>query len=188
MMRPQKVLDQEVLSALNKVFRAKGFEGASLKEIAEETGLKKASLYHRFPNGKKQMAEAVLDHIGEWIDKNIFKVLADQKLTPSERLNKALENIGILYNGGSESCIFRSLSMEVGIKMFGAQIKSGMELWINYFKDLGLAFGQSDSEAQLNAVQNLIDIQGSLIVTEGLSDLSIFNNTLKSIENRYNKE
>lgn len=187
-MRPQKVLDQDVLTALTKVFRAKGFEGASLKEIAEETGLKKASLYHRFPDGKKQMAEAVLDHIGEWVDKNILKVLTDKNLNPTERLNQGIENIRILYNGGSESCILRTLSMEVGIKMFGEQIKTGMELWITHFEDLGIAYGQSATEAKRNAVQNLIDIQGSLIVSEGLNDLNIFESTLNIMANRYNKD
>ena len=59
--------------------------------------------------------------------------------------------------------------------------------WIHHFKELGLAFGQSKEEAKSNAIQNLIDIQGSLIVSEGLKDLTIFENTLKTIKNRYNK-
>ncbi|MEP1982729.1 MAG: helix-turn-helix domain-containing protein, partial [Maribacter dokdonensis] len=61
-MRPQKVLDIEILTGLTKVFRSRGYEGASLKELSEATGLKKASLYHRFPNGKQEMADAVLQH------------------------------------------------------------------------------------------------------------------------------
>ena len=40
-MRPQKVLDVEILKGLTKVFRSKGYEAASLKELSEATGLKK---------------------------------------------------------------------------------------------------------------------------------------------------
>lgn len=184
-MRPQKVLDQELLIALTKVFRAKGFEGASLKEIAEETGLKKASLYHRFPDGKKQMAEAVFNHIDYWVENSIFNALVDKNLTPQERLDLGIANIRALYEGGSESCIFRTLSMKTGIEMFGDHIQKGMKLWIQHFRELGIAFGQSKSEAKSNAIQNLIDIQGSLIVSEGLQDLKIFEKALKTIKSRY---
>ena len=55
-MRPQKTLDEDVLAGLTEVFQSKGYEAASLQDLARATGLKKASLYHRFPGGKKQMA------------------------------------------------------------------------------------------------------------------------------------
>ncbi len=184
-MRPQKVHDEDVLNALTKVFRAKGFEGASLSEIAEETGLKKASLYHRFPEGKKQMAEAVFDFIGEWVDNNIFNVMIDENISPTRRLEKSLANIKFLYNGGGSSCILRTLSMKVGIEMFGSQIKEGMEMWIKHFNELGLAFKQTKAQAKANAVQSLIDIQGSLVVAHGLNDLSIFDKTITGIKQRY---
>lgn len=187
-MRPQKVLDKDIYSALTKVFRAKGFEGASLNEIADATGLKKASLYHRFPEGKTQMAEAVFNYTDEWVEKNIFGALINETLTPTQRLDKSVNCIKQLYNGGDESCIFRSLSMKVGLELFGSRIKNGMEQWIHHFKELGIAFGQSEEEANNNAIQNLIDIQGSLIVSEGLKDLSVFENTLQIIKNRYSKE
>jgi len=62
-MRPQKVIDSDILKGLTKVFRSKGYEGANLSELAQATNLKKASLYHRFPGGKQEMAVTVLTHI-----------------------------------------------------------------------------------------------------------------------------
>lgn len=187
-MRPQKVLDNEVFSALTKVFRAKGFEGASLKEIADATGLKKASLYHRFPDGKKQMAEAVFSYLDEWVQQNIFQTLKNTNLSPIERLDKSLFYINELYNNGAESCVFRTLSMKAGMELFGDLITNGMKQWIHHFEILGLAFGKSELEAKQIAVQNLIDIQGSLIVSEGLKDLDVFKNALQQIKNRYKIE
>ena len=61
-MRPQKVQDIEIMTSLVKTFRSRGYEGSSLAELAKSTGLKKASLYHRFPKGKEEMAIAVLNH------------------------------------------------------------------------------------------------------------------------------
>ena len=187
-MRPQKVLDPEILAGLSKVFRSKGYEGASLKELAEATGLKKASLYHRFPNGKQEMAEAVLSHLDEWVENNVFQALSEDKVSPELRLKNGINQIKILYNGGEEVCIFRALSMKTGLDLFEEQINIGMKQWMAAFHKIGLELGLTASKAQSNAVQTLIEIQGSLIVTKGVGDVKIFEKTLKNIEKRYLKK
>ena len=58
---PERMPDEQLLGALSEVFRAHGYEGATLAKVSEATGLQKSSLYHRFPGGKEQMAKAVLD-------------------------------------------------------------------------------------------------------------------------------
>ena len=42
------------------VFKKRGYEGATLTQLAESTGLGKASLYHHFPGGKAEMAAVLL--------------------------------------------------------------------------------------------------------------------------------
>jgi AcrR family transcriptional regulator len=59
---------RQVLRALGEVFRAHGYEGASLTLITEATGLGKGSLYHLFPGGKQQMAAEVLADIDGWFE------------------------------------------------------------------------------------------------------------------------
>lgn len=184
-MRPKKVLDTTILDGLTKIFREKGYEGASLKDLAEATGLKKASLYHRFPNGKSEMAEAVLLDLGAWVEANVFRALKDESHAPAIRLKNGLSQIKTLYAGGKATCIFRALSMQSGLELFVTHIKNGMEEYIANFKDIGVALGFSSQEAEKKALQTLIEIQGSLIVTKGLSDLSIFENTLLNIEKNY---
>lgn len=184
-MRPQKVLDIEILTGLAKVFRSKGYEGASLKDLSEATGLKKASLYHRFPNGKKEMADAVLGHVGNWVEEHVFQAFLDQELSPQARLKKGLLEIRTLYNGGDEVCVFRALSMEAGFELFDKQIRNGMSMWIATLKNIGIALELDPNEAEKRAVQTLIEIQGSLIVTKGMGDVIIFENTLQNIEHNY---
>jgi hypothetical protein len=43
-------------------------EGASLSLISEATGLGKGCLYHFFPGGKEEMADAVLSEIDGWFE------------------------------------------------------------------------------------------------------------------------
>ncbi|WKB82459.1 TetR/AcrR family transcriptional regulator [Cellulophaga lytica] len=186
-MRPQKVLDKEILNGLTKIFRSRGYEGASLKELSDATGLKKASLYHRFPNGKQEMADAVLIHLEDWINTNVFYTLLDTNLTPRVRLKKGLLAIRELYDGGNAICIFRALSMQAGIELFEEQINKGMTQWLSAFKEIGIALSFTPEEAEKKALQVLIQVQGCLIVAKGLGDLSVFENTMQNIENSYLK-
>lgn len=186
-MRPQKVLDIEILKGLTKVFRSKGYEGASLKDLSDATGLKKASLYHRFPGGKQEMAEAVLTHINEWVELHIFGPFTNEDSTPQKRLINGLAGIRKLYNGGSEVCLFRALSMEAGLELFERQIANGMQEWIATFEEVGLALGFSSKESRDKALQSLVEIQGSLIVARGMDDLGVFERTIQKIENGYLK-
>ena len=63
----------EMLSRLMDLFREKGFDGASLADISESTGLGKSSLYHHFPNGKEEMALQVLAHLEGQLEAALFE-------------------------------------------------------------------------------------------------------------------
>ncbi len=56
----RKVEDEDLMHRLSEVFKEYGYEGASLAILSQASGLKRPSLYHRFPRGKQQMAEEVL--------------------------------------------------------------------------------------------------------------------------------
>ena len=184
-MRPQKIQDEDIMKSLVKTFRSKGYEGSSLTELAKNTGLKKASLYHRFPNGKEEMANAVLLYIEKWVEQHIFKSLLDESKAPIERLINGIEQIRNSYDKGKESCIFRALSIGQGLELFDLQIKNGMNKWLKTFKELGISFGLSIEEANKESLNTLIKIQGSLIVTKNMDDLTIFESTLNEIKNTY---
>ncbi len=188
LMRPQKISDTTILIGLTHVFRSKGYEGASLKNLSEATGLQKASLYHRFPNGKQEMATAVLHHLGKWVEAHVFQALLDTDLTPEIRLKNGVSAIRELYNGGHETCIFRALSMQGGIALFEEQIRNGMTEWLSVFKKIGVAFGLHIPQAEQAALQALIEIQGSLIVSKSLGDPSIFEHALQHLEDNYLKK
>ncbi|MGS2737893.1 TetR/AcrR family transcriptional regulator [Sinomicrobium sp. M5D2P17] len=184
-MRPQKVLDIEVINGLAKVFRSVGYEGASLKELSEETGLKKASLYHRFPDGKQEMAASVLMYLDRWVRENVFHALRNTADKPSIRLKNGLLQIRKLYGEGEETCILNAFSMKTGLHLFRQNIYEGMKEWLDTFTELGIAFQLSPETAREYAMQTLIEIQGSLILTRTLDDTKVFGKTLQNIENRY---
>lgn len=184
-MRPQKVENQVVIDGLMSVLMMKGYDGASLNELAEASGLKKASLYHRFPDGKKEIAAAVLTYVNEWVQKNIYALLTDASVLPSERLEQVLQNIGALYNNGENSCIIRAMSLDASLEIFGEQVKETLQLWIDGFTALGVSFGFTKDVATEKALQTLINIQGSLVISKGLGSTNAFQWALKTIKKMY---
>ena len=65
--RKATVDEADLLCRLSNVFRDVGYEAATLTMLAQATGLQKASLYHRFPEGKEQMAREVLQDAAAWL-------------------------------------------------------------------------------------------------------------------------
>jgi AcrR family transcriptional regulator len=184
-MRPQKVENQILIDGLMSVLRAKGYDGASLNDLADASGLKKASLYHRFPEGKKEIVAAVLTYVNEWLEENIYNLLTNRLITPQERLKLVLNNINALYNNGEYSCVIRALSLDSSLEIFSEQIKKSMQLWITGFTGLGIDFGFSKEIANEKAYQVLMNIQGSLVVSKGLDSILIYQFALNSIEKLY---
>ncbi len=184
-MRPQKVTNQNLIEGLMSVIQSKGYNGSSLNDLANSTGLQKASLYHRFPKGKKEITSAVLTYVEQWVDINIVELLSDKEQKPNERLETVIENIDNLYEGGEKICVLRALTMDNNLDLFGNQLKKIMENWIRGFTNLGISFGLSEKEAKRKAEQTLILVQGSLVVSKAMSTLKPFQKTLVSIKNMY---
>ena len=176
----KKVNDKELLNSLMDTFRRVGYDGASLSQLSESTGLKKASLYHRFPGGKQEMAEKVLGNVNLWIQENLVDVLTSED-PPIERLDTALHNINRLYDGGKDACILRALSQGTGLNLFQKKIKENFEDWINGFKTLAEDFGVDPSDSWELAEDVIIKIQGSLILSVTLKKPKIFKRTLEHI-------
>lgn len=71
-----KVSQQEIVAAARELFRTQGYAGASMQDLAERVGLKKASLYSRFPDKEALVGEvlqltfdetfAAVDGAGDW--------------------------------------------------------------------------------------------------------------------------
>ena len=58
-----KVSRDKIIHAARELFREKGYAGASMQDLADEVGLRKASLYMRFPNKESLVPEVLKSQI-----------------------------------------------------------------------------------------------------------------------------
>lgn len=59
---------EKLLRTASRLFRQKGYSGVGLAEILSEARLPKGSLYHHFPGGKQELAEAATRWAGSWLE------------------------------------------------------------------------------------------------------------------------
>ncbi len=184
-MRPQKVTEHQLAERMLEVLRAKGYDGSSLNELALAGGLKKASLYHRFPGGKQELVKSVLDSYTSYLEQNVFEVLAKGKAKPKKRLKKALGKIRTLYHEGASNCLYRALSLDPGLELFGEQIAMNCKQWIKAFSILGRDLGIKKKRAKRMAFEGLLKIQGSLVLAKVFNDTQPFQEVVDEIWSDY---
>jgi TetR/AcrR family transcriptional regulator, cholesterol catabolism regulator len=51
-----------VIRVAEELFSDRGYKAVTLRDIAEELGIRQASLYHHFPNGKEELFIEVTEH------------------------------------------------------------------------------------------------------------------------------
>ena len=164
-----------------EVFRQYGYDGASMEILAESTGLRKSSLYHRFPGGKEEMAEAVLQSAAKWARDHIVAVV-NSEIPREVKLEKIMNNIFELYDGGTKTCILRSMLMGTGLTRFEKAIASIFHDLQYGFRELAKAYGKSEAEAEMIAVDGIIKVQGSLILGKAFGDPNLFKQQLAQYE------
>ena len=84
---------QELLRTAAEVFREKGFEGATLNDIAERFGTDRASIYYYFAS-KKELFQALFhDVVSGVLDENIkaAEAVLALDLSPAEKLRRLVE-------------------------------------------------------------------------------------------------
>ena len=87
---------KQIIDGAIKVFTAKGFHAATVREIAEEAGLTMGSLYN-YINTKEDIIYFVYDYITKVLRDEVKEAIADMT-NPEERLKTALrQNLNSIY-------------------------------------------------------------------------------------------
>ncbi|MCA9793215.1 MAG: TetR family transcriptional regulator [Candidatus Eremiobacteraeota bacterium] len=177
------VSKQEVLQRLTEAFRRVGYEGASMAFLAEQTGLKKASLYHYFPGGKKEMGEAALAQVGVWLQDEVLATLAQDK-PPRERLQAMSAKLDEFYQSGQKWCLVDLFSVGEAGQHFQSILKEALTAWMNELARVAEEAGVEKNLARHRAEEALIALQGSLVMARALGQPGLSLRILRELPKR----
>lgn len=171
---------EEVIERLLVVFRERGYNGASLAELSQATGLGKSSLYHYFPGGKEEMALAVLAHMHDWLRVHALEPLRS-KGTPRQRVDRMIAALDECYAGGKNACVLGNMVIDGARELFQRQLAESFTAWIDALKAVLVEAGQSGREARERAEEAVLRIEGALILAGGLGETTPFRRVLKRL-------
>ena len=80
---------ERIITVASRLMSQNGYRGASLQEIADLVGIHKTTIFHYFEN-KQELLLSVLKVGIEDNTKNLDLIVADEKLSPEEKLRQAI--------------------------------------------------------------------------------------------------
>jgi TetR/AcrR family transcriptional repressor of lmrAB and yxaGH operons len=173
----------DLLALLGEVFRAHGYEGATLALITRVTGLGKGSLYHFFPGGKQQMAAEVLDEIDRWFELNIFAPLRESD-EPGRAVAAMIEGTDGYFRSGQRLCLVGVIALGASRDTFAAQVHDYFARWHDALAAVLRRSGLSATVARRRAEDALLTIQGALVLARARDDATIFSRAMAELQTR----
>lgn len=175
--RTTEAINEQLLG----VFRAHGYEGATLQKISDATGLQKSSMYHRFPQGKQSMALAVLDHVEQGLTDVVLAPLRDDGPL-RERVQRCVDRISDFYQDGQVSCLLETLSLDngPGDEARGV-LRSNLTTLINGLASASREAGFNELEAKARATEAVIALEGALVISRVLEHNEPFSRAMAGL-------
>jgi TetR/AcrR family transcriptional regulator, transcriptional repressor for nem operon len=160
----------KILNAAQSLIQTRSFEGFSFQDIADQVGIRKASLYHHFPS-KDDVALAVLERAIDWVRAQMAKTEGQE---PSKRLDAYFDTFRIIHGKGERMCPGGSFGA-----VFGAvspRVQAALHRFARVHLDLlegivreGMECGQfkiGDQRPRDVATQIAASVQGAFIGVE----------------------
>jgi AcrR family transcriptional regulator len=177
----RRVRKEEIVAEATRLFAERGYEGASMGDLAERVGLRKASLFHHFPS-KEVLYATVLRELMENVKVAILSAaLAEGSF--AERLDALTEGLTDVLS--AQPYAARLLVREA--MDWGPVMKGGLGRTINDVLAAGLEFAKAGQRAgefnpDLDASQVIVSFVGIHLmpfaigeVVEGLTGTSPFH-------------
>jgi TetR/AcrR family transcriptional regulator, transcriptional repressor for nem operon len=169
----------KILNSAQRLIQTRSFEGFSFQDIADEVGIRKASLYHHF-DSKDAVAIAVLKRGADWVTGRLD---ATKELAPPERLERYFDLFHDLHGkaermcpGGSFASVFGAVSPAVQ-RALHAFTKMHLD-WLEGVVREGAALGAFEIGEQAPrdvALQIFSSVQGALLTGRLTADPGVLD-------------
>lgn len=176
----------ELLAALAHVFRERGYEGATLTELAAATGLGKASLYHHFPGGKAEMADALIRDALAQARARAFAHLQGPE-PPAQRLQRFVRGYGDYLEAANGPCLLGVLAMGSARRVHGEMLAAQFSEWRDALAALFEEAGQKPKRAGRSAAEVLNILYGAQMTAALLGDPKHLSRSLKRLARSLDK-
>jgi AcrR family transcriptional regulator len=173
-----------IVRAAAMLFRRNGFAATGINEIAEASGAPKGSLYHYFPNGKDEIAEAAVRFAGAGVVATLQK-LEQEHDTGASMIRAYCKLLAgwMAKSGFRDGCpiattLLESTPQSAGMAAAGHEAFAG---WCGVIAGALLRDGFSRAEARRLATLTVCSIEGALILARVEASAQPIEDVAKSL-------
>jgi TetR/AcrR family transcriptional regulator, transcriptional repressor for nem operon len=176
---------EKILNSAQRLIQTRSFHGFSFQDIADEVGIRKASLYHYFVS-KDAIALAVLKRGAEWVSAQMEKVEGEE---PRDRLEAYFDMFRIIHGkgermcpGGSFGAVFDAVSspVQAGLHRFARVHLDWLENIVREGVERG-QFAIGDQRPRDVAVQIAASVQGALLTARMTSNPHVLDTVAEEL-------
>ncbi len=187
-MVPRKTTTRErLITTAAELFRRQGYAQTGVNQIIQEANATSGSFYHFF-SAKEDLLLAVVDHIGEVFEAEVFQPAADRALHPIDEIFAVLDlyREKIVDGGFALVSPLAGLSTEVSENhpQVRARLAELFASWTDHFANLLLRAGDRlGGSAHPNDLAQLIvsAMEGAVVGTRVSQSLAPFDATVSEL-------
>jgi len=172
-----------ILETATRIAQAHGYGGLNLRALAEEVGIKAASLYHHFPS-KADLAAAVAKRY--WQDAaEGLELISSSTPDPAERLRRFPGTFRVALANDNRICLCSFMTAEFD------DLPETVKREVETFTDVNVAWlsktlvaagivGTRDAKKRASAI--FAAVAGAQLMARGRSDIRLFDALVKNYE------
>ncbi|GAA1836141.1 TetR/AcrR family transcriptional regulator [Pseudonocardia ailaonensis] len=172
MARPPSIDEDTLIDLIVSVFREKGFDGTAIGDLAAVSGLQRASLYHRYPDGKEQMAEVALTKVGQRFTRILAPLREDPEV--ARGIAETARRIGEFYEAGALSCVLDSMTLTGAPAAVREHARALATAWIEAMAAAARRAGHRPDAALRAAKDAFVRMEGALVLSRVTGDTGAF--------------
>jgi TetR/AcrR family transcriptional repressor of nem operon len=173
----------KILAAATRIAQAHGYGGLNLRALAEQVGIKAASLYHHFPS-KADLAAAVAKRY--WEDSAAtLEALSAEAQDPIICLRRYPETFRKSLENGNRMCLYSFMAAEYDDlpDVVKKEIQSFADVNVVWLGKIIVAAGLvASKDAKMRARAIFAAVGGAQLMARGRSDIKLFDALIESYQ------
>jgi TetR/AcrR family transcriptional regulator, lmrAB and yxaGH operons repressor len=147
------------------LIRSRGVSATSLADVLADSGAPRGSIYHHFPEGKRQLAEDAI----QWTSERLLAHLrAGAPSSPSDVLERFIDmwRRTVVASSGTAGCVVAGVAIDTAPEETGliALVRATFRSWAALLAEQLEAAGVPSRRAKPIAMATLAGMEGALIL------------------------
>jgi TetR/AcrR family transcriptional regulator, lmrAB and yxaGH operons repressor len=161
-----------MVSSAATLIGAQGVSATSFSDVLAVSGAPRGSIYHHFPDGKKQLAEEAIRFTSERVLAYLTAVQPVKPVDVLERFIGLWRNV-VLNSDGSAGCVVAGVAIDTGADDVEALqlVRATFRSWTGTLTEQLRATGLAAERAEAIAIATLAGMEGALILCRAEGDV-----------------